>query len=336
MTPPVTIVIPSRDRPGYLRRAVAAALAQHDIEVEVVVVDDGSAVPVAESLARTVAAADGRVRVLRHETSQGVSAARNHGLAAAEGEWVGFCDDDDIWAPDKVPSQLLAAKADDAPWTCSGAVAVDPGLEPLYVMRTPADGVDTACELLRANIIPGGGSSVVARTEVVRDVGGFDPDFSALADWEMWIRLGAAGPLASVDRPSVAYLVHPDAMSIDTAGLRDEVARIRRTHATAYRSHGVEVDQRRWMHYVGLQEARGGNRVAAARAYARSAVAGRSLMPLGAAVLTVAWPRAMRWRHASRRRADMPSSWDAELRGWLAGIAHPDASDDDGPGPGAG
>lgn len=321
----VTIVIASRDRPGFLRRSTAAVLAQRDVEVEVVLVDDGSVVPVAEALDDVVAEADGRVRVLRCEESEGVSAARNRGLATADGEWVGFCDDDDIWAPDKVSSQLAAAHQHGSTWTCSGAVAVDLNLEPLFVMRAPADQVDTGPVLLEANIIPGGGSAVVARTEAVRDLGGFDTEMSALADWEMWIRLGAAEPLASVDRPLVAYVVQPVSMSSDTAGLRNEVARLRRKHAAAYERAGTEVDQRRWMHFIGIQEVRCGHQLAAARAFARSGWAGPSLTPLGAAVLALAWPTGLQRHHDRRRRADMPPGWEAELRGWLANIAHPRA-----------
>lgn len=94
-----TIVIPSRNRPSFARPAVVCALGQVGVDVDIVVVDDGSDSPLAAALVDLVAGSDGRVRMLRNEVSIGVAAARNRGIAEASGAWVGFCDDDDVWAP---------------------------------------------------------------------------------------------------------------------------------------------------------------------------------------------------------------------------------------------
>ncbi len=96
MAPELSIVIPTHDRPGLLRAAVESALRQ-DLEVEVIIVDNGSPEPVA-------LAGDPRLRVLRHERSQGGSAARNLGARAAVAPWVMWLDDDD---------ELLAARGAD-------------------------------------------------------------------------------------------------------------------------------------------------------------------------------------------------------------------------------
>ena len=293
-------------------------------------VDDGSEMPVAEALADLVAAADGRLRVLRHDRSRGVSRARNRGLEAATSDWVGFCDDDDIWAPHKVRSQLASAPSPDVVWTCSGALGVDPDLKPLFAMRAPIDHTDAEGILLETNLIPGGASSVVARTQVVRDLGGFDPDLSTLADWDMWIRLGAAGLLLSVDRPLVAYLIHPLGMSNDAPLLLEDMVRMRAKHDEAYTRFATEVDDRRWMSYVGYQALRSGDREGAARAFARAARAGRVPGPLGAAGLALAWPAGALRRQARRRHADIPATWTVEATAWLADIGEP-GLDEEGP-----
>ncbi len=98
--PLASIVIPTRDRLDYLAEAVESALAQTVGEIEVIVVDDGSSVPISAS------AYDGRVRVIRHEHPRGVSAARNAGLWAATGEHVCFLDDDDRLAPAHIAAAL--------------------------------------------------------------------------------------------------------------------------------------------------------------------------------------------------------------------------------------
>src|SRR5437773_12542953 len=98
----VSVVVPTRNRPRMLATCLRARLAQVDVDCEVIVVDDGSSPPVS---ART----DAHVKLIRHATPQGASAARNSGIAASRGEWVAFCDDDDLWAPDKLSAQLDAA-----------------------------------------------------------------------------------------------------------------------------------------------------------------------------------------------------------------------------------
>ena len=105
--PEVSVVIPTRDRSRLLGLTLHSVLWQRGVVVVVVVVDDGST----DDTAQTVAGlADPRVRLVRHDTAQGVSAARNRGITEAHGRWVAFLDDDDLWAPDKLACQLQAAR----------------------------------------------------------------------------------------------------------------------------------------------------------------------------------------------------------------------------------
>src|SRR5215210_671832 len=152
------------------------------------------------------------------ESPAGVSAARNAGLAMVDTPWVAFVDDDDVWAPDKLILQLQALRdAPEARWSCVGSVSVDAELRILSHQGPPAQ-TDLADRALQVNCIPGGGSGVVASTELVRAVGGFDPALSNLADWDLWIRLALAAPVASVALPLVAYRV-------DTTGMVHGVIR---------------------------------------------------------------------------------------------------------------
>lgn len=88
----LSIIIPSKNRPAFLRQAVQSALADLPEAAEVVVVDDRSAPPVAGF-------DDPRVRVLRSGAAPGASGARNFGVAAARGRRVLFLDDDDVLLP---------------------------------------------------------------------------------------------------------------------------------------------------------------------------------------------------------------------------------------------
>ena len=102
---------PQPGRGPRRRTPCRSALAQRDVDVEVVVVDDGSDEDGRRALE---ALTDSRVRVVRHATREGQSRARNTGIEAARGEWIAFLDDDDLWSPDKLREQLDAAAVADA------------------------------------------------------------------------------------------------------------------------------------------------------------------------------------------------------------------------------
>lgn len=118
-----TVVIPTRDRWAiFSGAALPAALGQENINLEVVVVDDGSADGTAD---RLPALDDPRLRVLRHERSLGVARARNAGIEAARGEWIAFLDDDDIWSPRKLQTQIDAGTAAGGAFVYAGVLFLD-------------------------------------------------------------------------------------------------------------------------------------------------------------------------------------------------------------------
>ena len=106
--PWVSVVIATRDRPELLRQAVEAVLAQdYAGSVEVVIVFDQSEVD--DTL--TQERADRRVRVMANRRIPGLAGSRNTGVEVAEGRYVAFCDDDDLWAPSKLRRQVELLEA---------------------------------------------------------------------------------------------------------------------------------------------------------------------------------------------------------------------------------
>lgn len=93
----VSVIIPMYQAQAYIRQCVLSAANQTYPDLEILVIDDGS-VDAGPAIARELAAEDGRIQVLSQE-NQGVSAARNHGLDAAGGEYVFFLDSDDAIHP---------------------------------------------------------------------------------------------------------------------------------------------------------------------------------------------------------------------------------------------
>jgi glycosyltransferase involved in cell wall biosynthesis len=108
-SPAVSVVIPTRNRPELMRGAVRAALTQeYDGPIEVVVVYDQSPVDegLAADLSDVLCGADRVLRVEQNARPAGLAGARNHGIDAAAGELVAFCDDDDYWLPGKLAAQV--------------------------------------------------------------------------------------------------------------------------------------------------------------------------------------------------------------------------------------
>ncbi|WP_343869705.1 glycosyltransferase family 2 protein [Dactylosporangium roseum] len=172
--PQVSVVIPTRNRPELVVRAVRSALAQSLRDIEVIVVIDGPDPATAEALR---AVGDERVRSIELEVSGGAPAARNHGVAAAHADWVAFLDDDDEWLPEKLATQLARAKASGIPLPIVGSRLFmrTPRAELIMPRRIPAPGEPISEYLaVRHGFFHGDGfiqtSTIMAPTALLRKV----------------------------------------------------------------------------------------------------------------------------------------------------------------------
>jgi len=299
--PDVSVVIPTHNRRDLLTVTLKSALLQRNVEVEVIVVDDGSS----DDTARLISAeSDRRVRLVRHASSLGVSAARNRGVAEASAAWIAFLDDDDIWAPGKLAGQLAAAQERGRAWVYGGAVEIDargrliggePPPRPEILLR----------RLRRSNLMPAGSSNVVVRSATLDRAGGFSPDLRHLADWDLWLRLARLGPPACVPAPLVAYRLHSGQATLDRSGMLAE-ARILEARHAADRSSIY-----RWLAWSSL---RVGRRAQAFRAYLGAVRAGDPIS-VARAFAVLLYPRMATSRVSRRSRRWL--AWQQEAEEWL-------------------
>ncbi len=118
--PMLSVVVPVYNASGTLEASLGSALSQSLDDIEVVCVDDGSTDDSLQLL-RTMAARDGRVRVLSQENA-GTGAARNAGMAAARGRYVCFLDPDDLYPDEDVLADLVTGAEDHNAAICGGAM----------------------------------------------------------------------------------------------------------------------------------------------------------------------------------------------------------------------
>lgn len=300
-------MVATRNRVALLREALHALRAQRGCDLEVIVVDDGSTDGTPEEVERS---GDRRVRLLRATRPGSANRARNEGLAAAGAPRVAFCDDDDVWAPDKLARQLEVLEATGADWCYSGVIEVDAQLRPFRGAPAPQP-----AQLLRGlpyrNEVPGGTSNVMFDRALALELGGMDPSFTHLADWDLWIRLARRGAPALAPAPLVAYRRHGCNEGLRTTDLWHEVDELERR--TADLRPGRSVDRAMFLREEGSGRLRAGHRGAASASYLRAIRAGdRPALHL---LATVALPvpvahQLRRWR--------LPASWLSAAEEWLA------------------
>ena len=131
--------------------------------------------------------------------------------------------------------------------------------------------------------------NVIARTDLIRALGGFDEELPHLADWDLWIRLAHAAAGAPCPDVLVGYVDHPGNM-FKSAGdaVMTEYDRIVAKHRAAREASGVKAGEVHFSRAIALMHLRAGRRLRASRAYLRGAVAHRStgnLIRAGAALL---------------------------------------------------
>jgi glycosyltransferase involved in cell wall biosynthesis len=310
--PQVTVVVPTHDRSSLLHTTLRSVLAQRDVDLEVIVVDDGST----DSTSRVVAGFhDPRLRSLHNAEPRGVSRARNRGISEGIGEWISFCDDDDVWAPDKLAQQLSSARRLGRDWAYCGVVNVDDSLQP--VSAPPVLSPDeVVARLPRYNAVAGGGSNVVVRRDLLARAGPFDPGLLNTEDWEMWLRLSRLGPPAMAEHRLVGYRLHEGNASLDVDDILDGIRRIEEMHDT-------RVDRGRVHRWLAESCLRTGDRRRALRHWIVAAANGQA-----AAVLTDLGDVLRRRIGSGRSGHDLDqvyrSEWAAQALSWLDVLARSD------------
>lgn len=219
--PEVSVVVPAYNAERTLGETLRSALSQTFSNLEVIVIDDGSADSTSQVAEST---GDPRVRVVK-VANGGVARARNRGIREARGRFISFLDADDSWRLVKLQRQVALMRAEPEVGLCfSAATRVDSCGCPVAPMPI-REYRDYTEALLLHSMVAGCISSGLVRHRLALDIDGFDPSFSQSADWDFWLRLSRLTHFAPIAEPLVLYRTYPGNMSSDVALLeRDTFA----------------------------------------------------------------------------------------------------------------
>ena len=219
-TPAVSIIIPVYNRANTVLESVNSVLRQTWTDFELLIVDDGSTDTTREVVSRIN---DPRVQLLQTPKNMGPSGARNVGIKAARAPWTAFQDSDDEWLPTKLALQMARLQEPQTNWIgayCGMMILSEPDTADARTtasyLPSPEVSVvegDVLPSILRANVIST--QLLVARTDILRQAGGFDENLPALVDWDLAIRLAALGRFAFVDEPLVVQRFSPNSITHD-------------------------------------------------------------------------------------------------------------------------
>ncbi len=214
--PLVSVVIPAYNCAAYLEETLGSVLAQAGVELEVIVVNDGSTDETAQIARRF----GDPVRVV-DQANAGVCAARNHGLRLARGEFIALLDHDDYWLPGKLASQIATFAEHPevdvvctrfARWLPDPASGVFPQAA-TFLPESAAQGIDADRSgwiyhhfLIDSWVLT---STALARGSVMQASGGFDEQLPYGEDWDFWMRMARRSQFIRLLERTTLYRQHP-------------------------------------------------------------------------------------------------------------------------------
>jgi glycosyltransferase involved in cell wall biosynthesis len=228
----VSVVIPTYERPQFLKGAVQTSLGQTYENIEVIVVDDGSSEQYADEV---VSEFPDNVTCIQHMENKGLSAARNTGIQESNGEYVAFLDDDDRWHKSKLARQVSALEQNETAGLATCLVAAITPDNELVHCETSAPSGDCSEELLIGNQI-GTPSRVLVRQECFNEIGMFDESLPTKQDWDFYLRLCQEWNVAALEDHLCFRTVH-DSMSSSVRALKRDKRAVLEKHEDLIREN---------------------------------------------------------------------------------------------------
>ncbi|HEU4496691.1 MAG TPA: glycosyltransferase [Flavobacterium sp.] len=212
--PLFSVVIPLFNKENFIEDTLKSVLSQTFTDFEIIIINDGSTDKSGE---KVLAFADSRIRYFSIK-NQGVSAARNFGIARASGKFIAFLDADDYWYPHFLESMESMAREFPDKQVFSSAIEVqieDSIFEASYSI--PRSSRPQVIDFFKGSL---GQTAIWTSggcfdTSIFRTVGGFNEDLKTDEDIDMWIRIGLRYPVVFNPKVAARYNYDPKGLSKD-------------------------------------------------------------------------------------------------------------------------
>jgi glycosyltransferase involved in cell wall biosynthesis len=209
-TPTVSVVMSVFNGQAFLVEAIESILGQTFRNLEFVIVDDGSTDSTPKIL-NTFAKQDERIRILRH-ANKGRAESLNVGIGLAKGKYIARMDADDVALPNRLQEQVDFMECHPEVGLLGGAIElIDRGGQVFGTITPPLNDSEIRSAMLRYNPFH---PTVLMRTTVVLDAGGYRKVFMDADDYDTYLRISERIQLASLEEPLLQYRIHPNQVSI--------------------------------------------------------------------------------------------------------------------------
>lgn len=205
-SPLVSVIIPTFNRSAFIERAILTVLNQSFRDLEVIVVDDGST-DNTYHIVKSLKLKDSRILYIRNEQNRGAQSARNTGIRAARGIFIGFLDSDDEWLPFKLESQLRVFEN-----SCTSVGVVYGGFRWRYDSgaftkdQMPRFHGNIYSDALRGWIADT--NTLLIKKTLLLSAGLWDERIRAYQEWDLCIRLAKKAEFAFVNDILAIYHNH--------------------------------------------------------------------------------------------------------------------------------
>ncbi len=191
--PLISVIIPTFNRGHCLEESIRSVRDQNFPDFELIVVDDGSVDNTIEVVNQFP-----DIRFIRLDKNRGVSFARNCGLKQAQGDWIAFLDSDDLWKKGKLQAQVQwVNQHPDCYAVYTDEIWVRNGVRVNQMKKHQKYSGEIFQYCLPLCIVSP--SSVLLRTKMLNEVGGFDESMLVCEDYDLWLRIAKQYPFHFID-----------------------------------------------------------------------------------------------------------------------------------------
>ena len=221
-----TVIVPTRQRINYLVEAIESVRKQTCLDWLCIVAVDGEDLETTRYL-RKAQVEDPRISHLLVTNGGSAARVRNAALGLVETPYVAFLDDDDIWVDYKLALQHdFFIKNPDTVLSSGQIIA--------FGDREGAWPIGDVPEVMDADFLCSGNriatSTVVMRTQAIRDAGGFRSQYVLAEDYDLWLSLTRAGVLRYLPMPLALYRVHAGGISRNEISMLNAVDKLLSRH----------------------------------------------------------------------------------------------------------